>query len=190
MKTKNSLRLSFNKKRKNLSKEQVIKKSNELCKRISKSQWFLESKTIALYHPISNEVDLLSLLTPALIAEKTFLLPVVNDGFYMNFKEFDNKTRLVANKYGILEPQDTNIVPVNEIDLCLMPLCGFNRNGARLGMGGGYYDRYFALNKLQKKTTILAGIAYDFQESATIPCEMWDIPLNLIFTNKEVITIT
>ncbi len=91
------------------------------------------------------------------------------------------------NKYGILEPQNSLFVAASDIDMCLMPLVGFNRQGDRLGMGGGYYDRYFALNKKQKNPTLLAGIAFDFQEDDTIQAESWDVGLDIIFTNKEVI---
>ena len=107
----------------------------------------------------------------------------------MDFKNYTYGDPLLSNKYGILEPTDSKTIQADKIELCLMPLVGFNRKGHRLGMGAGYYDRYFALNNLNKTPTILAGVAYDFQENDTIQCDQWDIPLNYIFTNNEVIKI-
>jgi 5-formyltetrahydrofolate cyclo-ligase len=105
----------------------------------------------------------------------------------MSFHQCDNETTFSKNKYAILEPQNDLIVAPIAIDLCLMPLVGFNRQGDRLGMGAGYYDRYFENNKNHTNPTILAGVAYDFQEDDTIQSESWDVPLDIIFTNKEVI---
>jgi 5-formyltetrahydrofolate cyclo-ligase len=136
-----------------------------------------------MYHAFGNEVNILNILN----SDKVFSLPVIQSNNTMIFKQISVHSQLVKNKYGIPEPVDGTSISATAIDLCLIPLVGFNRHGDRLGMGSGYYDKYFALNKFNKKPTILAGIAYDFQENDTIPSDQWDIPLDIIFTNKEVI---
>ncbi len=172
--------------RKKLKHTQVRKFSDEICLKIINHNCFKSSKIIAIYHPFANEVTLLSLLKH----NKHFVLPVTLSHHRMQFKHFDSsKDQLQANQYGILEPKNGEVVQHKDIDLCLLPLTSFDRTGQRLGMGAGYYDRYFELNKFQKKPTILAGVAYDFQENDTIPSETWDIPLDIIFTNHETIEI-
>jgi 5-formyltetrahydrofolate cyclo-ligase len=183
MKNKSLQRKNLNQQRTSLTSDQVKQMSQLVCDKILSSDTFNNSDCIALYSALYNEVNLSTLLQ----TNKQLYLPVVQADNAMTFQHYDKDTAMLKNKYGILEPQNDLIVAASEIDLCLMPLVGFNRNGDRLGMGGGYYDRYFELNQKQKKPTILAGIAYDFQEDDTIQNQQWDIPLDIIFTNKEVI---
>jgi len=183
MNNKSSIRTKFNQLRASLTSDQVKQLSQRICDNILSSDIFNNSECIATYSALFNEVNLSSLLQ----TNKQFYLPVVQADNAMTFQHKDEDTIMSKNKYGILEPQNGLIVTASDIDLCLMPLVGFNRIGNRLGMGGGYYDRYFAENKMQEKPTILAGIAYDFQEDDTIQNQEWDIPLDIIFTNKEVI---
>lgn len=157
--------------------------SQQICGKISTSSIFSNSSNIASYISINNEVDLSNLNNH----NKDIVLPVITSSTEMAFSVFRKSEGLIKNKFGIPEPSNREIVHAKNIQLCLMPLTGFNRNGHRLGMGGGFYDRYFALNKTRKKPTILVGVAYDFQEDDTIQPELWDIPLDMIFTNKEVI---
>jgi len=183
LKTKRANRQQFIQLRNTLTPLEHSQLSLAICDKILSSVVYKQSQTIAMYMCINNEVDLSALLT----GSKATVLPVVQFNNQMTFNFFKSLDNLVQNKFGILEPKNNTAIAAEHIDLCLMPLVGFNRRGARLGMGGGYYDRYFELNKFQQKPTILAGIAYDFQEDDTIQAEPWDIPLDMIFTNKEVI---
>jgi len=180
---KSSLRIKLNSQRSSLSHNQVKLMSQQICENVNLSDVFMKSTCVALYSAFKNEVDLSVLLQ----TDKCLCLPVVSQDKLMEFHQCNKDTVFVQNKYGILEPQSTTVIPSEEIDLCLMPLVGFNRAGHRLGMGGGYYDRYFEHNKSHEKPTILAGVAYDFQEDNTIQSQSWDVPLDIIFTNKEVI---
>ncbi len=182
---KKAIRSKIINQRKQFSKDKAKLFSSQICKRIIKHEIFINSNPIALYHPFANEVDLSLLLK----SDKQLLLPLIKENQNMVFQSYKKGDKLIPNKYGILEPIESTIIKPNEINLCLVPLVGFNRLGDRLGMGAGYYDRYFANNNSQKKPTILVGVAYDFQENATIKSDTWDIPLNYIFTNKEVIKI-
>lgn len=183
MNKKSIIRIKLNQLRDNLASDQVKQMSQLVCDNILSSDIFNNSKCIAIYSALLNEVNLSGLLQ----TNKQLYLPVVQADNVMTFHHYNNNTVLSKNKYNILEPENSTIIKQNSLDLCLMPLLGFNRKGDRLGMGGGYYDRYFELNQKQKKATILAGIAYDFQEDDTIQNQQWDIPLDIIFTNKEVI---
>ncbi len=185
MKTKKSLRQQLIQQRKHLKPQARINLSQQICEQILSHDVFKHSQSIAIYSALNNEVNLTILFEKS--QDKKFYLPVIGKDNSMVFKQYLTYNDLVKNKYGILEPTSGQSIESTNIDLCLLPLVGFNRTKDRLGMGGGYYDRYFQSNKKQKKPTILAGVAYDFQENATIQAEPWDIPLDMIFTNKETI---
>lgn len=70
-------------------------------------------------------------------------------------------------------------VPVDEIELFLVPGIAFDRLGTRLGMGGGYFDRL--LSRASSKAT-LTGLAYDFQVLTHLPSEEHDVPVHGIVT--------
>ncbi len=99
---------------------------------------------------------------------------------------------LCVNQYGILEPKRSGApLPINTLDVILLPLLGFDRKGNRLGMGGGYYDR--ALKQLGHQLSqrpLLIGVAHSFQELDSINPDPWDIPMNAILTDQEFIPIS
>ena len=73
-------------------------------------------------------------------------------------------------------------MPTHELDVILMPLVGFDNDGNRLGMGGGYYDRTLAYTRHAIKKPVLIGVAHDLQRVDRLPYASWDIPLNAIVT--------
>ncbi len=82
--------------------------------------------------------------------------------------------------YGIAEPSGTE--KVNDADVILVPGLAFDRSGARMGFGKGYYDRLLSLANAVK-----IGLCYDFQLFDDIPKEEHDAPMNYIVTEKEII---
>jgi 5-formyltetrahydrofolate cyclo-ligase len=76
-----------------------------------------------------------------------------------------------------------------ELELVLVPLLGFDRRGRRLGYGGGYYDRSFAFLKAgaRPREPLLVGVAYAFQEVPQLRAEPWDVTLDFIATEHELI---
>lgn len=76
--------------------------------------------------------------------------------------------------YGLLEPEeDAPVVGAEEINLLLVPLEGISSSGARLGKGGGYYDRLLA-----SCPALTLGAALSWQWTEDIPQEKWDRPLH------------
>ncbi len=101
--------------------------------------------------------------------------------------EINNFNNMTVNKWGILEP---TIVDNNNIgktfDLIIVPGVAFDRNGNRIGYGGGYYDKY--INNLKHKHKLLA-LAYDVQIVNNIESEIHDIIIDYIVTENEFINI-
>ena len=83
-------------------------------------------------------------------------------------------------------------MPLKYMDIIFVPLVAFDRNGNRLGMGGGFYDRALAFtqNSTNLSRPLLLGLAHHFQEVERLTSKKWDIPLNGILTDQEFIKIT
>jgi 5-formyltetrahydrofolate cyclo-ligase len=100
---------------------------------------------------------------------------------------------IATNRLGIPEPADTDAsLAPDALDVVLVPLLGFDRRGHRLGFGGGYYDRSFAfLRDVERPAKpLLVGIGYALQEVERVPHEDWDVPLDYVATERELIDFT
>ncbi len=75
-------------------------------------------------------------------------------------------------------------MPVESIDVVLVPLVAFDALGHRLGMGGGFYDRTFARRK--RKLPLLVGIAHDFQQVERLAVAPWDIDLDMVVSDRRI----
>ncbi len=110
----------------------------------------------------------------------------------LRFAALSNETSWTKNRFNILEPDANwnNSLHAKQLNIILVPLVAFDRNGYRLGMGGGYYDRSLAFRRSRKKwfKPFLIGIAHSCQEHPALPHQNWDVPLDLIITEKEIIT--
>ena len=140
---------------------------------------------IAGYYPSNYEVNILKFLKQAGGYNFKIVLPVLKSSSIMHFKKWAFGNPLYVNKFGMLEPKNSNnnIIP----DLVLVPLLAFDNNLNRIGYGKGYYDR--ALKKINniKKKSIFIGIAFSFQKSAKVPTNKHDVKLDYIFTERGII---
>ena len=98
----------------------------------------------------------------------------------INFYKFSTGTKLIKNKYNILEPEVTNEIIFPK--LVLVPLLAFNESGFRLGYGGGFYDKYFSSQ--EEKDIIKVGLGFSFQKVNEIPIESHDQKLDWILTES------
>ena len=103
----------------------------------------------------------------------------------MIFKSWIFKKPLYVNKFGMLEPKNSekNIIP----DLIMVPLVAFDSRLNRIGYGKGYYDRSLKQISKIKKNVVSLGIAYSFQKCKRIPINKHDFKLDYIFTEKGII---
>ena len=108
-------------------------------------------------------------------------LPKINfESKEINFFKFSTGTKLIKNKYNILEPKVTNEIIFPK--LVLVPLLAFNESGFRLGYGGGFYDKYFSSQ--EEKDIIKVGLGFSFQKANQIPIESHDQKLDWILTES------
>jgi 5-formyltetrahydrofolate cyclo-ligase len=168
------------------------KAAKALTQRLISQTFFLQAKHIGLYLANDGEIDPHGIIQAASSLNITCYLPVIDRATNNSlcFAEYNEKTELKPNKFNILEPFITNKdcrLP-KDLDLILMPLVGFDREGNRIGMGGGYYDRTLAfMNTTKRDAPKLIGLAHSCQEVSSIDRQSWDITLNLIATEKQII---
>ena len=123
-------------------------------------------------------------------APKIWCLPVVQSNGLLKFAPWRSGDDLVSNQFGIPEPDisPTSALDANAMSIVLLPLLAYTRNGQRLGMGGGFYDRSFAFRHSKTAPPLLVGVAYSCQEAESLPAEAWDIKLDMLINEREVLS--
>jgi 5-formyltetrahydrofolate cyclo-ligase len=153
----------------------------------------LRAQRIGFYLPNGGEFDSHPLLNQALLMQRECYLPLVpRRGRVLRFGRIGRNTRMTTNRYGIAEPVDARPLRARQLDLLLMPLVGFDHQGYRLGMGGGYYDATLAFmhhRRLWRKPR-LVGIAYEGQRVEMLPHDPWDMPLDAVLTERQLYRFT
>ncbi|GHM99248.1 5-formyltetrahydrofolate cyclo-ligase [Cytophagales bacterium WSM2-2] len=109
-------------------------------------------------------------------------LPRVEGDQMVNFY-LGKETRLEKNKWGIEEPVSGIPTSTEEIDLVVVPLLAFDREGNRLGYGKGFYDKF--LNQCRRDCQKI-GLSYFGPEDELIPTDTHDVPLNAVITPMQV----
>ena len=100
----------------------------------------------------------------------------------MKHYRYNEETELISNAFGIDEPKEGTIVPESEIDLVLVPLLVFDKNGYRVGYGKGYYDKFLPQCR---PDVIKAGICFFDAVDSIEDINTFDIPLNFCITPSE-----
>jgi 5-formyltetrahydrofolate cyclo-ligase len=145
-------------------------------------------KVAALYHGLGSEVSPRILADQMREAGWTLALPAVEDADTgrMVFRAWDPTQPLVHDAIGLRGPPPEQ--PALEPDLVIAPVLAFQKDGVRLGQGGGYYDR--ALEALRaRKPVFVIGLAYSGQQAENLPHEPHDQRLDAILTEKEYRTV-
>ena len=141
-------------------------------------------KIIASYISIKSEISTYFLNEFILYNNKTLCLPVIEkNSETLIFRKYDLETKLIPGKFGIMEPSEINKELLPEI--ILTPCLAFDKNGFRLGYGGGYYDKTFAYLRNQKHKFISVAVAFDGQKVNEVAHNSFDQKINYILTEKE-----
>ena len=189
--TKNLLRKTLRQRRRELSRQQQKDASMGLCRQLARLPVFRNSKRIAAYIPNDGEISVQPLIELAWHLDKQVYLPVLHPfrKGYLFFMEHRPDQPLALNRFGIPEPvcdRDSRI-PAWTLDLVLTPLVGFDEQGNRMGMGGGFYDRTFAFMTTghAPRCPRLVGVAHECQKVEVLPREHWDVAMDFIATEQQ-----
>ena len=167
--------------RSSLSPEERAEKSARAVERLAASEVFREARTVMIYDHVGGELSLDSLSTHPAAAGKRFCYPLCV-----------SRTEMIAmipgawqlGAYGIREPvrELSEEIPPEELDLVVCPGTAFDPACNRMGMGGGYYDRY--LPRCEKARIVM--VAFEVQKTEALPVDPWDRPVELVFTEDAV----
>lgn len=143
------------------------------------SDFWRATSRIGLFLSRADEVDTSFLLRRALDDGKQALLPRITAAGSLEFALLGNLDRLRMGRFGILEPPpDRPAVRLDGHALVLVPGLAFDRDGGRLGRGGGYYDRALALDHGVALRPLLIGVGFSFQLVERVPMTALDVRLD------------
>ena len=186
MKNKASIRSNILKKRKALSANQVEKSEKKISLIWSRRNEDFKDKKVGFYWPTNNEISPLNILNEMLRRKIECYLPVISSDFkskILVFRKYSSETILKKNSHGVNEPFNELDLNANSLDAVLVPLVAYDKEGYRIGMGGGYYDSTFYQQK-EKKTLKFIGLAYQFQKENSCFPEQHDIKLDEILSPR------
>ena len=142
---------------------------------------------VAGYWACAGELDPAPLLERVWATGRSVYLPVLTGEYSLHFAPYLPGAPLRRNRFKIPEPDVSPLewLEPSRLDLVLTPLVAFDRTGTRLGMGGGFYDRAFAFLRdpaYRGHRPMLLGLGYEFQQTAELVRQAWDVPLDAAVT--------
>jgi 5-formyltetrahydrofolate cyclo-ligase len=152
--------------------------SAQFCTRVKEQSFWKSAASVLFFAPLPDEADMWPLLEETVSSGKIAALPRFDpaDRSYAARRVQDLRGEIVTGKFGIREPGPSCVeIPLNQIDLVLVPGLAFDLRGNRLGRGGGFYDRLLAETRGVK-----CGIAFDEQIAGAVPAEEHDLKMNFI----------
>jgi 5-formyltetrahydrofolate cyclo-ligase len=183
---KDVLRGAAMSRRRSLSRSNCQLWSRSIQAKALKLPQYLAARSVALYSPVQNEVETEAILEDSLADGKQVFFPKLNRQHGPEFVQILSKDNLVARRLGIAEPTGTNVLSMGDCGSLLVFLPGvlFDRQGHRLGRGGGWYDR--ALAQCGNRGFFI-GLAYEVQIVESLPTESWDQRVHYIITENKLI---
>lgn len=185
------LRKSLRAARRSITPLEREEKSQRLAKNLARYLPFRRCKNLAIYLPLPEEVDTAPVLKLAEFLHKSIYLPVIcTEGWQKKSMMFalylPGETALRKNRFGIWEPdvKPGRCLRGIDIEFVCVPVVGFNDNGDRIGMGGGYYDKAFDRRRFQRSK--LVGLAFEAQRADFKPAKH-DVPMHAVITEERVV---
>lgn len=189
---KKALRAEFLARRDARDADDCRQRSAEICQRLGQIEPVQAADCVAGYAALHNEVDLTAYLRARLASDVWLYFPRVGEAQTLDFVRVKRLDTLVPGAFGVLEPIGES-APKSEIDVFLVPGVAFDRQGNRVGFGGGYYDRALAATKKlsdsnRASAPLLVGICYQWQLiDGKIPVESYDITMDMIVTDEQLL---
>ena len=169
-------------KKRNMSVANKMMESNNICKNIANISEFLNAQYISVFAPSINEVYIWKLIEKCFINKKIVAFPkVISDG-NMSFHSINKISDLDVGFNGILEPRTNSpIIDIRYFDFCIIPSVAIDLELNRMGLGGGYYDRF--LSKLDNSVITCVPV-FDCQIIDDVPVEEHDQKIKIIASSN------
>ncbi|MDR2573058.1 MAG: 5-formyltetrahydrofolate cyclo-ligase [Desulfovibrio sp.] len=158
--------------------------------RLAMTEHWQNALSVALYAAARSEISVDALMVLAWQSRRTVYLPRVrrHEQGCMDFVACKHPTELTPSTFGLREPLESlpgfgveDAGGAFRPDLMIVPGLAFDRQGMRLGFGGGYYDRF--LRRLTDCPCV--GICFDFQFVEALPTDSWDQPVRYVCTEER-----
>ncbi len=183
---KKQLRLQILQKRKGLARTFIVRKSQLITETLFSLDSFTEARSILFYVSANGEVATHDMIKKTLLRGKRVIVPVTDKKHHcLRLSRLRSWDDLALGAYSILEPKEScwDITEIADVELAIIPGVVFDKQGNRIGHGEGYYD-----SLLQEAIGVLKiGLAYDFQLVDEVPSEPYDVPVDVIITESQVI---
>lgn len=158
-----------------------------ICERFLSLASYRYANTLLLYAPIDGEIDVMPIARAALADGKKVAFPRCDSkDRTMVFRYISSEDDLAPSHFGIREPDDSANAydpSSGELTVCVIPALAFDREGYRVGYGGGYYDRF--LNGFNGSKV---GLIYRKFLIDKAPRGRFDTAVDAMVTEKGVIT--
>ena len=168
-----TLRKDLRERRRALSASDQRGHAHDACRHLFTSAIMLRGR-VAAYAATDGELN----LWPFIARHLRIALPVVESAQRMSFRRYRLGDPVRRNRFRIAEPAGGRCVTLISLSVVLMPLVAFSDEGRRIGMGGGFYDRYFAA----AQRPLMVGVAHELQRLQHIQHRDWDVPLDAVVT--------
>ena len=172
---KTALRKQIRDLKRQMTAEQIDAASARLAELFYRTEYYRNARTIYGYLPYNQEVRTVPILLQALRDGKRVAVPKVY-GEEMRFIYLENLALVEDGYAGIPEPVADEPVARDEEALVLMPGLAFDRQGHRIGYGGGFYDRFLA----QEPHHPTVALCYEFQMLENLETEEFDVPVDCV----------
>ena len=170
----------------NIPQNLRLDKSRILLSKLIQTKAYMDCVKLLCFVNMGSEPDSSLLLETALSDGKIVACPFAfPKSRVMHFIQIDSLTGMAKSKFGAYEPvfDESKIVTPDDATLVIVPALSFDKDGYRLGYGGGYYDTYFENNPHGYKM----GIAFHEMLVEQVPREAHDKPIDMLITDKEVL---
>lgn len=172
---KKTLRTKIREQKRAMTPEMIEAASEKLVQMFLKTELYCNAKTLYGYLPYNQEVRTVPILQQALADGKKVAVPKVY-GNEMKFIYLSDLTQVAEGYAGIPEPIADGPVGDDPTALVLMPGLAFDKEGHRIGYGGGFYDKFLA----EEPNHSTIALCYDFQVVENLPTEEFDIPVDCV----------
>ncbi|HEY3520094.1 MAG TPA: 5-formyltetrahydrofolate cyclo-ligase [Rhodanobacteraceae bacterium] len=188
---RSKLRAEMSARRMALGAAERINAAEGAARSLERLPEFMVDANVAGYWAVRGELPLNLVVASLHSRGQHYLLPVLDENSprCLRFAEYRTGDGLKSNRFGIPEPRNATRIDARQLDLVLLPLLAFDARGNRLGTGGGFYDTTFSFlrDREQAAKPILVGIGYAFQQVESLPAENWDVALDYLATERELI---
>lgn len=166
-----------------MSREEAEVKSRAIFDRLKELGHRFFGSSVFIYVSFDNEADTNPIIEYFLSNDLIVSVPVVVPDVRIDAVRIGSPhCNMKKGCLGIYEPEEGDVIACKDISSAIIPGIAFDRNLNRIGFGKGYYDDFLVKTNARK-----IALAYDFQIVESIGADEWDVPMDVIITDKEII---